>query len=291
MRNLIMKRPGEAPFVTWTKKRIINNLNFISLFQGPTGIGKTWSAISYAYQIDPDFSVDQIVFDFEEFMEVLNASWFRKKKWKIIIWDEPQITISNRNWQSAINKMMNYILSTFRHQNIILIFCAPYKDFLDSQSVRLLHCVFKCKGVNTQEKISRVRGLLQEYNPDMKKTYQHSLYVTAPKRKATKLKSWRIPIPPKHLIDPYEDKKTAFTTKLNSNVKDQIDEISGKKEKPVKRKALTEKQENVMKHKALGLLDNEIAEMTGYSKRLVAHCYASALNKGYKVEEFKEKTS
>lgn len=291
MKNLIMYKKGEDSFVRWIKKRIANNLNFISLFQGATGIGKTWSAISMAQMIDEDFNVNQVVFDFKELMAVINSEWFKQKKWKIIIFDEPQITISNRNWQSVNNKLMNYLLSTFRHQNVVLIFCSPYVDFLDSQSMKLLHCIFECVGVNKKTELSRVRPKIQQYNSYMKKTYQHPLYVIKGK-KTIALRDWFIPKPSMNLIEQYEAKKTRFTSNLNKEIMNKLNELSENKQEQSKegidtRKPLTDKQEQVMK-----LLANhqaqEVAEMLGIDISSVSKHKKYALKKGYRPKEFKD---
>lgn len=293
MKNLVMYKEGEVSWIRWIKKRIKHNLNFISLFQGATGIGKTWSAISLAFMVDPEFKIDQVVFDFNELMALINQEWFMKKKWKIIIFDEPQITISNRNWQSATNKMMNYLLSTFRHQNIILIFCSPYVDFLDSQSMKLLHCIFECVGVNKRKEMSRVRPKIQQYNSYMRKTYQHPLYVIRGK-KTIPLRDWYIPKPPKDLIDLYEEKKTEFTSKLNREIQFKLNELSEKdkpkeKEKSIDtRKELTDKQRKVMELLGKGMGVVKAGEEMGISIGAISQHKTSARKKGYTLEEFKE---
>lgn len=291
MKNLILYKKGEPSWISWIKKRIAHNLNFISLFQGATGIGKTWGAISLAQMIDPEFSVQQVVFDFKELMAVINSDWFKEKKWKIVIFDEPQITISNRNWQSTTNKLMNYLLSTFRHQNIILIFCSPYVDFLDSQSMKLLHCIFECVGVNKKKELSRVRPKIQQYNSYMKKTYQHPLYVIRNK-KAIPLRDWYIPKPSEELIEQYEQKKTNFTSKLNQDILNTIDELSGKSEKAEQnkgndqRKPLTEKQKRTMEVLANHKYE-EASKILNISFNAIHQHKKLAEKKGYTLEEFK----
>jgi len=294
MKNMIMYKKGEDSFVRWIKKRITLNLNFISLFQGATGIGKTWSAMSMAQMIDNEFNINQVVFDFKELMAVINSDWFKQKKWKIIIFDEPQITISNRNWQSVNNKLMNYLLSTFRHQNVILIFCSPYVDFLDSQSMKLLHCIFECVGVNKKTNLSRVRPKIQQYNSYMKKMYQHPLYVIKGK-KTIALRDWHIPKPSMDLIEQYEAKKTGFTSNLNKDIMNQLNELSEDKKpeanegiKPIDtRKPLTDKQEQVMR-----LLANhqvqEVAKMLGVANSVISNHKKSAYKKGYTINEFRQ---
>lgn len=294
MKNLIMHKEGENSFITYIKKRIKHNLNFVCLFQGASGIGKTWSAISMAEQIDPEFDTErQVTFDFKETMTLINNEWFKQKKWKIIIFDEPQISISNRTWQSLANRMMNYLLSTFRHQNVILIFCSPYKDFLDSQSVKMIHCIFECMGVDKKKGLSKVRPKLQQYNSSMKKTYQHRLYVIS-QRKIRPMTEWFINKPSKESIDIYERRKTEFTSKLNKDIQKSLDDISSDKKKKeneeVKidtRKPLTDKQEQVMKlltnHKAI-----EVAKMLNITTAVVSRHKKSAIKKGYRPKEFKE---
>lgn len=303
-----MYKQGEDSWVRWIKKRIANNLNFIALFQGATGIGKTWASISIAQMIDKDFNVNQIVFDFKELMAVINSDWFKQKKWKIIIFDEPQITISNRNWQSVNNKLMNYLLSTFRHQNIILIFCSPYVDFLDSQSMKLLHCIFECVGVNKKTQLSRVRPKIQQYNSYMKKMYQHPLYVIKGK-KTIALRDWHIPKPSMDLIEQYETKKTGFTSNLNKDIMHKLNDLTEDKKQEDKpkeeetlieqrlnepydyklrgRKPLTARQEQVMK-----LLANhqaqEVAKMMNIDISSVSIHKKYAMKKGYTPQEFND---
>lgn len=288
MQNLILYRQGEFSYIRWIKKRIANNLNFICLFQGPTGIGKTWAAISMAYLIDSEFRHDQIVFDFKELMDVINSDWFRKKKIKILVFDEPQITISNRSWQSTANKMMNYLLSTFRHQNIILVFCSPYSDFLDSQSMKLLHCIFECEGVNAKTNLSRVRPKLQQYNSYKKKTYQHALYVIKSK-KVIPLREWWIPKPPQYLIESYEKKKTEFTSKLNLEIRRKLEELSEPKKKDIDtRKDLTPIQKQILIDVSRSPTIKSVAQRYGVNISTISRHVRAARMKGYRPAEFKD---
>ena len=282
MRNLIMKRDGEASFVTWIKKRIKMNLNFLALFQGPTGIGKSWTALSIAYQLDDGFGIENVAFDFRGVMNIINAEWFRNKKIKVILFDEAQCDISNREWQSLTNRLMNYLLSTFRHQNIILLFTSPYSDFLDSHSKKLLHCIFDCRGTNRKKQSSKIRPLIQQYNPKRQKFYEHSLYVIT-KTSTEKLKYWDVCKPPEHLIKPYEEAKTRFTDKLNRNIMQQLENDANKD----KRKELTKIQHDVMFTLAkCNGNTKKSAELLGMNVDNIYFHQRYAKKKGYKWEEF-----
>lgn len=232
MKNMVMFKKDENAWVTYIKSRIKSNLNFIAIAEGSTGIGKSWAMLSLANQIDPDFSISQVAFSFQEVMEILNADWFKKKKWKIIFFDEPQTDISNRAWQSLTNRLLNYLVSTFRHQNVILLFATPYADFIDSQTQKLLHCKFVVKGHSRKTKLTVVRPKLQQYNSQMKKYYNHSLMVSS-KQGVFKMTHLLLEKPPKKIIDPYEEKKKEFTSNLNREILEQLNRVK-EKNKPSK---------------------------------------------------------
>lgn len=227
---MIMYKKGEHSWVRYIKLRIRSNLNFLALAEGSTGSGKSWSMLSVAYLIDPIFDPRQIAFSFREVMHIINADWFKKKKWKIILFDEPQTSISNRQWQSLTNRLFNFLLSTFRHQNIVLLFATPYADFIDVASQKLLHCKFEVKGHSTKTNLTTIRPKLLQYNSRMKKFYEHSLYVTHQGRAggSTKLVKWNVPKPPQHLINAYEIKKSEFTNALNKDIEGQLNTMETK---------------------------------------------------------------
>lgn len=286
MQNLILYKKGELSFVRFIKKRIKNNLNFLSIATGPTGSGKSWSMLRLAYEIDPTFEAKQVAFSFKQVMRLLNDPEFMKKKWKIIIFDECQIDISNRSWQSLVNRLFNYLLSTFRHRNIILLFTTPYSDFIDLSSKKLLHCEFVCKGWNKKTKKSRLRPKLLQYNSRMKKFYEHSLHVIRG-GEVHKMENWEIDSPPEHIIGPYEASKLEFTDKLNERILKELENLDNEEKKPDTRKALTDKQEEVME--LLSKYDpKEVSKQLSISLVATYKHKRAAEKKGYKIKEWKE---
>jgi len=287
--NVIKYTEGGDSWTKWIKKRIDNNLNLLKLTTGPTGIGKSYVDISIAYKIDPDFSIDQICFSTIELMEMVNkfndtTTELSKKKYKQLIFEEIQYSASSREWQSKTNKLLNYVLSTFRHQNIILFFNTPYVDFVDSTIMKLCHALFECRGWSKRTGLSNVRAKILQYNPAKKKTYHHSLYVIKDKT-LNKLPFIKVPKPPKHLIDAYEAKKTKFTTELNKRVYRELISIENKPKEG--RKALTERQKEVMELIAeFGI--TQAQEKLGISLTAVYEHKKLAELKGYEVQEFKK---
>ncbi len=281
--NLVRFKEGKLSVVRYIEKRLEENLNFLSIFTGETGIGKTWSAISLAELIDPEFDTEtQVVFGVREFMELINSVEFKTKKIKQVIFDEPQITISAREWQSRTNKLILYLLSTFRHQNIIVFFCAPFMDFLDSASMKLMHCNFECRGVNLKTNKSRIRMKLLQYNAGLRKFYNHSLHVIR-NGKINKLPFIHLPKPSKKSIDIFEKNKTNFTSKLNEEILAELYTME-EKTKPFSIDSLTERQKQIAKLFNEGLSVKQVAEQLQISSRSVYDHLKLMKKKGYTLK-------
>src|SRR6056297_2205359 len=231
MRNMIKKKPGEFSWVTWIKKRIDHNLNFLSITTGPTGSGKSYADMSIAYQIDKDFDVHkQVAFSFTSFMKIINGfngddKELSKKKYKVVVFDEVQVTASKREWQSKVNKLFNYIISTFRHQNIIVLFNSPYSDFVDINTMKLIHAKFETRGWSKKRQKTAIKGKILQYNDKLSKFYEHSLFVINNGKVNKFAGLWLLPKPPEHLIQPYERMKTEFTHRLNKKITKEIEEM------------------------------------------------------------------
>jgi len=287
--NLIKKKPGESAIVTLTKKRLRLNLNMFGMFTGKLGSGKTYSGISYCQELDPEFDVEkQIVFSFKETMEVINTDWFKKKKIKVILWDEPQITISNRAWQSEMNRLVNYLISTFRHQNIVLVLCAPYKDFLDSQTMKLLLWEFQCTSIDRKKNQCIVYPKYLQYNPNKKKTYPHPLNVIVNNRTLV-MPTWRVNKPSKETIEIYERKKTEFTDGLNKSIMDKLNSMDKKPEGEDRRnkKPLTELQEKILECWKTGMIQKNIVQLLGKKQKIISESEKYMRHKGYNREDYK----
>lgn len=271
------KANSEEYWVRYVKNRIKKKKNFLMCMTGPTGSGKSWSALSICYKLDKGFTPKRIVFDVEELMELINNG--NLKTGSAILWDEAGVGLSNKNWQSMINKTINYLLQTFRHKRLILIMTVPYLDFIDSSTRKLFHSEFLTRHIKHQQKKCIVKPQLIQYNPRNKKFYYKYLRVNT-KRGVAPVVSWGISSPPKWLIDSYEDLKIKFTSKLNLDIQRQIKGQRIKESNP-----LTEKQEEVFNLvKEHG--DPKVAsEKSGIPVRTIYFHLQHAKKKGYEVEK------
>ena len=293
---VIYRGEGQGKKLSWVRyllRRIKQNKNNLIAIIGKTGSGKTYTAMSICEMISKangvHFGIENVVFGPRPLMQLINSGTL--KKGSSIIFDEPQISISAREWQSKANRVFNYLLSTFRHRNLNLFFCTPYEDLLDKSTRKLFHAKFETQKINFNNNTCRIKPKVLDYNSQKQKFYEKFLRVSYKskgriKYKTKKLRFWSIPKPSVELIKQYEEKKLNFTTKLNKEIEFALD-IAEAGKLP-KRKRLTEKQERAMtllaKLEEVKLVSKEL----GISIKSTYNHIKVAKDKGYKVEEFKK---
>jgi hypothetical protein len=204
--------------------------NNLVVVVGSTGSGKTYTAMSVCEMLakdnGTDFTADNVVFTLKALMQLINSG--KLKKGSCIIFDEPQISLSSREWMSATNKIFNYLLSTFRHRSFTLFFATPFEDLLDKTARKLFHAKFIMQTIDRNTELASVKPLITEYNSALGKFYAKFLRVVykpegRTRFKQVKLKLWKVPKPSKELIDAYEIKKLEFTSKLNQEIQEQLE--------------------------------------------------------------------
>lgn len=208
--------------------RIASNKNFLSTITGPTGSGKSWTALSIAELTDPNFTIENVIFRARDLMSLINKGHL--KAGSVIIWDEAGIDLSNRNWQSVTNKMLNSLLQTFRHKNFILLFTVPYHDFIDSSSKKLFHADFETQKLNKREAKVTIKPKLLQYNSNMGKWYRKYLKVKIDNN-IIKIRRWAVPKPSDELIKQYELKKSQFTKELNLDIEKELRKLEPEEKK------------------------------------------------------------
>lgn len=213
------ERSGIRTDYSWIKyiqTRIRNNKNFLCITTGPTGSGKTWSTLAICEMLDPDFDEERIIFRGVDLMALINSG--KLKRGSVILWDETQIDLNNRNWQSMLSKMLNYLLSTFRHRNIVLFFTSPYADYIDSASLKLFHANFETVKIDKTDNTVVIKPKQLVYKTEYRKFHKPFLKVKSPIGRMLKVKRWKVPKASQWLLKRYEEKKLTFTNALNKEI-------------------------------------------------------------------------
>lgn len=194
------------------------NQNFMGVFVGETGKGKSYAAIRLAEALYPGFSVDDIAFTLEEFFTLVEED---RPEGSVIVLDEAGVGASHRDWYDDAHQHLNYVLQTWRHQNRIAILTIPELDKLDPVARSRLHGYFEMIRVNNEEEWSSAQFKRVKTNPRTGENYYPypRLRWDGTKRK---YKGLTFGLPSPELREAYEERKEEFTDTLNRGAKDAV---------------------------------------------------------------------
>jgi type II secretory ATPase GspE/PulE/Tfp pilus assembly ATPase PilB-like protein len=229
----------ENPLIQNVQSRLWKrNKNWLSIITGPTGSGKSWSALSLAEKIDPSFDTSKVVLRPEKFMEkVAEREWGQGD---VVVFDEAGAGMSAKAHMTKKNRIIDQVLQTFRRQNIAVIFTVPSKANVDKSVRRLLHTYIETKTIDYVNERNHLKWLEMDYNQKTDK-----IYYKYPKRRESsgalkKIKTVKMGKPSESLINAYESKRSKFQDKKNNEFLDELQEKMGSSDED-KGKTKTEK--------------------------------------------------
>lgn len=257
----------------YIKKRVLKrNKNFLGIITGETGSGKSYSAIKLAEDLDADFDIKNIVFTPKEFMDRINSD--ELKRGSVIIFDEAGVGINSRSWQSTSNKLLNYVLQTFRHKNYIVIFTTPNLSFIDAGARRLFHYLFETVQILENDYVQIKPFQITSTNRAKKIYYIYPTYSINGRK--VKLTRCYIGLPSKKLTKEYEEKKNEYTKTMNENILRELRADEG-----IHQNELTDKQKLLLKYREEGLTQTKIGEIFNITQRSVSSQLATLRRRGY----------
>lgn len=228
--------PPSDWLLPWIKERILQNRNLNAIFVGDTGSGKSYSAISLASQVDPDFSADRIAFTTKKFLELVNSDL---RKGSVIIFDDAGLGIPAREWQSTSSKVFGLLFQGFRYKNLISLITVPSYQFIEKQSRMLMHLYFEA---------TSVQGVMKPFRPFFPFRGADQMGFKFPTQvkdgvlqKITRIK---FKLPPQKIIDAYEADKKEYMDNKNEGF---LKEVKyAEKLNEIKQKQLQEKIEEAI---------------------------------------------
>ena len=151
------------------KETIKKDWDMIFIVDGYEGSGKSVFTAQVAYYCDPTFNLDRIVFNPDNFKEVIMAA----EPFQAIVYDEAYGGLSSKSALSKVNKSIVQMLTVIRQRNLFVFIVLPTFFDVDKyvalwRSRALLH-------VYTAKKMAR--GYFEFYNASRKK----SMYVKGKK--------------------------------------------------------------------------------------------------------------
>jgi hypothetical protein len=204
------------------------NRNYTCVFIGMPRMGKSWSAMKFCEFIDPNFTAENIAFNEDQFLQLLNKEM---PSGSCIMFDEGGVALDNRDAMSMVNKLMGYIVQTMGHRNQCVVLTVPNSDWIDCKIESLINITFEMKKrPNAKSGFTTATMRRHQPNYSVGKVYKHP--------KAVVLKGVPFHVgevffsrPSAELVKAYEVRKKEFTKDLFTTSAKKITE---QKNKPVK---------------------------------------------------------
>lgn len=148
--------PSEQPtergwFESWIISRNRDNRPVNIVFTGEGGSGKSHAAIRTAVNVDPNFSLRNIVFDTQSFLNVLNS---KPPKGSVIIYEEAGSGLNAKRWHDEQIIIFGETAETMRYRGYIVFFTVPRLPFIDSTTRQLVQMLLE-----TTQRKGRMRML------------------------------------------------------------------------------------------------------------------------------------
>lgn len=231
--------------------------NFVMVITGSTGEGKSLTGVKIGELVDPRFNIDKVTYDSDEFMDAVGAV---KRSGEVIIWDEAGVGLPSREWHSVSNKVINYVIQTFRKDKACIIFITPDLSFIDVQARKMIRAFTEARRYRREAtklwiyrmSIDRKSGKIY---------YPHPLYLVDDA--IVKLKYAIIHLPAKELVVEYERKANKWKEKLKRDVIRTVELM--KKKEGIRQKTIFDMINIVMKNRKKyvgrkGILDRHLIQ-------------------------------
>lgn len=275
-------------FNAWLRRRLLEkNQNALVAITGGTGSGKTYWGLSacenyYTNVLKKPFPIENVVFSPLQLVQRLRYFEENNLEGELILPDEWGVNNSSHDWQSKTQKLLGYVMQSFRSMNVGLIFTLPVLTMLNKSTRLLLHAHFITAGIDYNFKRAKVKPLMHQLNQTSGKSFWKypKIVIGRVRRKIQRLE---VSLPSKELIEAYEIKKKRFVAGGIMTLEDELQKEFDKKYKREERPALTPKQLQAFKLLEEGMTEKDIAIKLGKAPSTIWQRLELARKKGYVV--------
>lgn len=106
------------------KKRVLTkDRDYVAVYDGEEGVGKSVLAMQHARILDPNFNLTQVVFTSDEFIKIIKDP--KTKKGACIVLDEAFNAANNRASLTEVNRSMIALATEMRQKNLFVLLVLP----------------------------------------------------------------------------------------------------------------------------------------------------------------------
>jgi hypothetical protein len=196
---------------------------------GREGTGKSYSALTIASAVDPEFTADDVFFKPEKLLEALRSDEYGAGN--AVVVDEAGVGLGNRSWYEKEQILLNQALQTARDDNAVVLFTLPRLEELDSQTIGRLHAFVEMLETHPEEGYAVAKWK----NISMTRDGAGKTYKKYPRLGVNgvdkRISRFGITAPDDDLAAAYEERKEAFKDELYEEAIAAYDDDDGDDEK------------------------------------------------------------
>lgn len=185
--------------------------NWMGAVVGETGKGKSYTCLSIAECVDPNFTIDQVAFGIDEFLElVMDDSLGRGS---MIILEEASVEAAAEDFHEVSNKVLRQVLETWRQQNRGALLNLPTFSRLDKGAKIRMTALIQQQAKFEREGYSLATYKHLQTNSDTGKIYRHYPEINGKEHRQLKIAP-----PSEDLREAYEQRSDEYTAELNEEL-------------------------------------------------------------------------
>lgn len=229
------------------------NQNFIGLFLGRQGSGKSLATLWLAEELDSTFTHERVCFDIPSlFKWLLPENREKLPTGAVIVLEELGVSHNKQDFNTSDAKSFSKLIQYFRAYNLILLANAPQiKDIVKSTRTHL-QAVFETQGVIEDERACLIRVTFFNTNPITGDTYNNKMQFSWLNGATTTVDMFKSHLPSRHIRTQYEKSKQQF---MDNTTVLAYKRMSGTGEKRV---VVTERERSVLERLQSGMIPSEI---------------------------------
>jgi hypothetical protein len=155
-------------------KIIVKNENFIGVFIGGVGSGKSYCGISLGQEYQKKYPKAKIwiIFQYNELLDLLiRGKKNQIKKGDVVIYEEMGISADHRAFWSLPNKIIKQITQIARNRNFAFLMNLPFLSLIDKDVKPLIHFVFETVHKDVKNRVVSAKCFKSSVNYRDGKTY------------------------------------------------------------------------------------------------------------------------
>ena len=194
--------------------------DFLMLIVGARGSGKSTGAVRMCELVDPNFTIDNVVFSPEQFSDLLSSG--RLVDGSAILFDEIGVGANSREWYSMGNRLLNSSTQVSRTLHLFCVFTTLDEAKVDNQIKKNFTSICETDGIDKLNQVGWLKIGMLQVNPQNGEVYHKYWRFFNEKNQMVRYSRIGVHLPSKHLFKAYLEKRREMARVIRGDMQKSI---------------------------------------------------------------------